>query len=77
MLLFSSSTGFATVIFGPISVNSSCPGAGRGQTQGGAKYCYFDDPRIVQVLNASCPSGLIGATSSSIGNQKWCIIRKQ
>ncbi len=71
-----SSTGFAAVIFGPISVNSSCPGAGRGQTQEGKKYCFFDDPRIVQVLNATCPSGLIGATSSSIGNQKWCIIRK-
>ena len=64
------------MIFGPISAKSSCPGPGRGQAQGGAKYCYFDDPKIVQVLNAPCPSGLSGATSSSIGNQKWCIIRK-
>jgi hypothetical protein len=67
----------ATVIFGPISSKSSCPGSGRGQTQGNVKYCYFDDPRIVQVLNAPCPAGLAGATSSSTGNQKWCVIRKQ
>ena len=70
------STSFATVIFGPIPAKDPCPGPGRGQTQGNLKYCYFDDPRIVQVLNAPCPSGLVGATNSSVGNQKWCVIRK-
>ena len=36
----------AQVIYGPISSNQSCPGPGRGQTQGSSKYCYFDDPKI-------------------------------
>lgn len=67
----------ALVIFGPISPKSSCPGPGRGQTQSNVKYCYFDDPKIIQVLNAPCPSGIRGGSNSSIGNQKWCIIRKQ
>ena len=64
------------VIFGPITSASQCPGPGRGQTQGNVKYCYFDDPRIIQVINAPCPSGLRGGSNSSIGNQKWCVIRK-
>lgn len=64
------------IIVGPIPSNSQCPGPGRGQNQGSVKYCYFDDPRIIQVLNTSCPSGLRGASNPSIGNQKWCIIRK-
>jgi len=63
----------AQVIFGPIPPNTQCPGPGRGQTQRNAKYCFFDDPKIVQVLNAPCPAGLRGASNSSIGNQKWCV----
>lgn len=66
----------AQIVVGPFSPKIQCPGPGRGQTQGDVKYCYFDDPRIIQVLNSRCPSGLVGATNSSIGNQKWCVIRK-
>ena len=66
----------AKVTYGPISTKSHCPGGSRGVSSGKVKYCIFEDPKVIQVVNSRCPPGVRHGSSTSIGKENWCVIRK-
>lgn len=68
----------AQITIGPLTQTTMCPSPARSTTSGKNKFCIFDDPKVVQVLQTRCPSAPAGtiAVQSTAGRDTWCVIRR-